>query len=121
MRYSDVGLLKLRARRSFDEHGYAPLVAHVDCSRAYASQLLGDYAESLKSYESALQTARNLGNVDLLSVILLVYLCFLSASFFERLLGKTGIIVLTRVLGMLLAALAVQFVLDGIKGFGFGG
>ncbi len=57
----------------------------------------------------------------MLSVILLVYLCFLSASFFERLLGKTGIIVLTRVLGMLLAALAVQFVLDGIKGFGFGG
>lgn len=56
----------------------------------------------------------------MLSVLLMVYLCFLSASFFERLLGKTGIIVLTRVLGMLLAALAVQFVLDGIKGFGFG-
>lgn len=56
----------------------------------------------------------------MLTVILLVYLCFLSASLFERLLGKTGIIVLTRVFGMLLAALAVQFVLDGIKGFGFG-
>ncbi|WP_299843005.1 MarC family protein [uncultured Roseovarius sp.] len=57
----------------------------------------------------------------MLSVLLMVYLCFLAASFFERLLGKTGIVVLTRILGMLLAALAVQFVLDGIKGFGFGG
>ena len=56
----------------------------------------------------------------MLSVLLMVYICFLTASFFERLLGKTGIVVLTRVLGMLLAALAVQFVLDGIKGFGFG-
>ncbi|MFD1158125.1 MarC family protein [Roseovarius aestuarii] len=57
----------------------------------------------------------------MLSMVLMVYLCFLTASFFERLLGKTGLLVLTRVLGMLLAALAVQFVLDGIKGFGFGG
>lgn len=57
----------------------------------------------------------------MLTVLLMVYLCFLAASFFERLLGKTGIVVLTRILGMLLAALAVQFVLDGIKGFGFGG
>lgn len=57
----------------------------------------------------------------LLILLLLVYLCFLSATFLERLLGKTGIIVLTRILGMLLAALAVQFVLDGIKGFGFAG
>ena len=57
----------------------------------------------------------------MLSVILLVFLCFLTATFFERLLGKTGIIVVTRLFGMLLAALAVQFVLDGLKGFGFAG
>lgn len=57
----------------------------------------------------------------MLSVLLLVFLCFLTASFFERLLGKTGIIVVSRLFGMLLAALAVQFVLDGLKGFGFVG
>ena len=37
----------------------------------------------------------------------------------ERLLGRIGIVVITRLLGMLLAALSVQFVLDGIRGTGF--
>jgi multiple antibiotic resistance protein len=54
-------------------------------------------------------------------VLTLVLISFLSASLLERALGKTGINVTTRVLGMLLAALAVQFVLDGLHGFGIGG
>ncbi len=57
----------------------------------------------------------------LMAVILLVFLMFLTASLFERALGKTGINVITRLLGMLLAALAVQFVLDGLRGFGLAG
>jgi multiple antibiotic resistance protein len=36
----------------------------------------------------------------------------------HRLLGKTGIHVLTRVFGLLLAAIAVQFVLDGLRDAG---
>ena len=37
----------------------------------------------------------------------------------ERALGDIGINVVTRLLGMLLAALSIQFVLDGLKDFGF--
>ena len=54
----------------------------------------------------------------MLFVMCLVFVSFLSAGLLERALGKTGISVVTRVLGMLLAALAVQFVLDGLRGFG---
>ena len=40
---------------------------------------------------------------------------FLAASRIERLLGATGNTVLSRLLGVMLAALAVQFVIDGVK------
>lgn len=56
----------------------------------------------------------------LAAVLALVFLMFLSASALERMLGKTGITVVTRLLGMLLAALSVQFVLDGLSSFGLG-
>lgn len=55
------------------------------------------------------------------AVLLIVFLAFLAAPAIERALGKTGLNIVTRVLGMLLAALAVQFVLDGLRGFGIGG
>lgn len=42
----------------------------------------------------------------------------LAAPPIERLLGRTGTIVITRLLGMLLAALSVQFVIDGVRGTG---
>ncbi|GLT09891.1 MarC family protein [Sulfitobacter sp. PR48] len=43
-----------------------------------------------------------------------------ASSYLEHVIGKTGIDVITRLLGMLLAALSVQFVLDGLSAFGFG-
>ncbi|WP_205388942.1 hypothetical protein SuNHUV7_30530 (plasmid) [Pseudoseohaeicola sp. NH-UV-7] len=55
----------------------------------------------------------------MLSVILVTFVFFLGAGALEKLFGKTGINVITRLLGMLLAALSVQFVLDGLRDFGF--
>lgn len=57
--------------------------------------------------------------VVMLAVMVLTWLFFLSSGLLERLLGATGIQVVTRLLGMLLAALAVQFMLDGLADFGF--
>ena len=47
--------------------------------------------------------------------LVLTYLVFLLAERIDRILGETGRSILTRLLGVLLAALAVQFVADGIK------
>ncbi len=52
------------------------------------------------------------------AMIAITFLFLLAAPPIERLLGRTGTIVITRLLGMLLAALAVQFVIDGIRGAG---
>ncbi len=43
------------------------------------------------------------------------YVAFILAGRISRLLGMTGNIVLSRLLGVLLAALAVQYVVDGIR------
>ncbi len=55
----------------------------------------------------------------MLAVMVVVFVFFLSGGIVARILGKTGLNVLTRLLGMLLAALSVQFILDGLKAFGF--
>jgi multiple antibiotic resistance protein len=54
-------------------------------------------------------------HVVMLLVLLVVFLLFMLAAPLERLLGPTGINVVTRLLGMLLAALSVQFVIDGMR------
>jgi multiple antibiotic resistance protein len=48
-------------------------------------------------------------------VLTLCFLAFVLAARIERLLGVTGNTVLSRLLGVLLAALAVQYVIDGAR------
>ncbi|NEX45125.1 MarC family protein [Pseudotabrizicola algicola] len=49
------------------------------------------------------------------AMILVTFLFLLASPPLERMLGRTGTIVITRLLGMLLAALSVQFVIDGVR------
>jgi multiple antibiotic resistance protein len=55
----------------------------------------------------------------LMGVIVLVaiacWIAFISAARIGRLLGVTGNVVLSRLLGVILAALAVQYVVDGVR------
>ncbi|TJZ92965.1 MarC family protein [Paracoccus gahaiensis] len=54
----------------------------------------------------------------MLAVLGICMVLFVLATPLARALGRTGTMVVTRLLGMLLAALSVQFVIDGLKGSG---
>lgn len=54
----------------------------------------------------------------MISIILFSALCWLlfrSAPFFVHILGNTGINVITRIMGLLLMSLGVEFIINGIK------
>jgi len=72
-----------------------------------ATILLGSRADGL------LETVALVGIILLASLIVLG--AMLTAGFIDRLLGETGRNILTRILGMMLTALAVQFVIDGMQ------
>lgn len=57
----------------------------------------------------------------LAAVLALTFVLMLAASQVQRLLGVTGVHVLARVFGILLAALAVQFIFDGVRDSGLVG
>ncbi len=52
--------------------------------------------------------------VVIAAIMAIAFFAFLSADWFGRFLGVTGQIVLSRMLGVILAALAAQFVIDGV-------
>ncbi|MBU2865467.1 MarC family protein [Pacificibacter marinus] len=56
--------------------------------------------------------------VVLAVVLLIAFALFIMGGLLERALGPTGVNVITRILGMLLAALSVQFILDGLHEVG---
>jgi multiple antibiotic resistance protein len=51
-------------------------------------------------------------------ILVVAYAVFLTSTYLERLLGKQGQAVFGRLLGVLLAALAVQYVADGVLSLG---
>ncbi|HEV8511075.1 MAG TPA: MarC family protein [Gemmatimonadales bacterium] len=53
--------------------------------------------------------------VSILLTALITYLVLAAASLVERRLGQTGMRILTRLMGLVLCAIAVQFIIDGIK------
>jgi multiple antibiotic resistance protein len=50
---------------------------------------------------------------------LATYVLLLFSAKLQRALGTTGIHVLSRIMGLVLAAIAVQFILDGLRGGGY--
>lgn len=68
--------------------------------------LASEASSTLAVFSIGLLAAINIG---------FVFLACIAAPTIEKVLGAVGINVLTRVLGMFLAALAVQFILDGLR------
>lgn len=58
---------------------------------------------------------------SLLAVLLFTLGCLITASQLQKLLGRTGTHVINRIFGVLLSALAVQFIFDGIAESGLVG
>jgi multiple antibiotic resistance protein len=54
--------------------------------------------------------------VTLLAVLAITYGCMVAADLLQRLLGMTGTNVVSRIMGLILAALAIQSMVGGLRG-----
>lgn len=52
---------------------------------------------------------------EILAVALAVWLCLRSASLIATLLGRTGINIVTRIMGLIMTAVGVEFIANGLK------
>lgn len=78
----------------------------------------GTISATILLASSAPNIGATIGLLAIIAALLAACLAvFLAAERIEKLLGETGVIVVTRLLGLILAALAVQFVADGVLAF----
>ena len=58
-----------------------------------------------------------MGSLALVSAVLVIGFMLYSSSIFERIMGKQGLLVISKITGLILAALSAQIVFTGIKNF----
>ena len=58
-----------------------------------------------------------MGSLALVSAVVVIGLMLYTSTVFERLIGKQGLLVISKITGLFLAALSAQIVFTGIKGF----
>jgi multiple antibiotic resistance protein len=62
-------------------------------------------------------TAKGLGSLALLLAVACLCVILLLGSFIQRSLGNRGIVIISKLTGLILSALAAQMVMTGIQGF----
>lgn len=58
-----------------------------------------------------------MGSLALISAVVVIGLMLYTSAFFERLIGKQGLLVISKITGLFLSALSAQIIFTGIKGF----
>jgi multiple antibiotic resistance protein len=117
-------LFDRRARRRADHADEGPGVVVDDPSVFPLAMPLiagpGAMATMVLLISEAGRSAQGIATVTavMLAVVGLAFVLFLAAGLLERLLRRTGTMVVTRLFGLLLAALSVQFVLNGATAIG---
>lgn len=117
-------LFDRRARRRADHADEGPGVVVDDPSVFPLAMPLiagpGAMATMVLLISEAGRDAQGIATVTavMLAVVALAFVLFLAAGLLERLLRRTGTMVVTRLFGLLLAALSVQFVLNGATAIG---
>lgn len=62
-------------------------------------------------------TTKAIGSLALLSAVFCIGVVLLASSFIKRCLGARGIIILSKLTGLILAALSAQMIMMGVQGF----
>jgi multiple antibiotic resistance protein len=57
------------------------------------------------------------GSLAIISAVLVIGLMLYSSTFIEKVVGKQGLLVISKITGLFLAALSAQIVFTGIKNF----